>query len=92
MPVKVNEQILLKHCSTDQHLGSQIIEYKNDFGVEYEICCCSFLTLNKSQQLNLEKSGLLTKDHSTKFTLGENTWHFVTADDPTKEQVAEVYF
>ena len=90
LPVKVNEPILLKHCSTDHHLASHLVEYKNDFGVEYEICCSSFLTLNKSQHLNLEKQGLLTKDHSTKFTTEENTWYFVTSDDPTKEQVAEV--
>ena len=82
-PIKANEWILIKHCATDQHLASQHVEYKNDFGTEYEMSCFTFTTLNKSQQLSLEKIGSLSKDHPTKFNLKANMWMAVTSNDPS---------
>jgi hypothetical protein len=53
---------LIEHCSTSQFLASDKINYRNDFGMEYEVCAYSYATNNKSQALNLEKVGKLTVD------------------------------
>ena len=90
-PVPVNEPIILEHCGTSHYLGSDIVDYRNDFGTEYEVCVHSFATLNKSQQLSLEKTGKLTRDLPTKFQVDQNVWAFVTSKDPaTDYKVVEV--
>ena len=58
--VDANQQVLIEHCSTSQYLASDKINYRNDFGMEYEVCAYSYSTNNKSQALNLEKVGKLT--------------------------------
>lgn len=84
-PVKVNDGLLIKHCATDHHLASQFVEYKNDFGIEFETSCFSYTTQNKSQQLNLEKAGMLSKDHPTKFSLSQNIWVISTSTDKSTD-------
>lgn len=58
--VPANEQVLIEHCATSQFLASDKINYRNDFGMEYEVSVNSYSTNNKSQALNLEKVGKLT--------------------------------
>ena len=88
-PVLANDCLLIKHCATDHHLASQFVEYRNDFGTEYEMSCFSFTTQNKSQQLNLEKVGSLSKDHPTKFNLLQNLWAINTSSDPSTDVPVE---
>ena len=57
-----NQPILLEHCATSHFLASDKLDYRNDFGTEYEVCVHSYATANKSQFLNLEKVGKLTKE------------------------------
>lgn len=59
-PVAANEGVIIEHCATSQYLASDRINYRNDFGMEYEVCVNSYATKNKSQALNLEKIGKLT--------------------------------
>lgn len=59
-PVPANDGVLIEHCATSQYLASDKIDYRNDFGMEYEVCVNSYSTNNKSQALNLEKVGKLT--------------------------------
>ncbi|EGR27077.1 hypothetical protein IMG5_201940 [Ichthyophthirius multifiliis] len=60
-PVNAHEPVLIKHVITNQWLAcnDQII-YDNQYGLEYEIYCHSYLTHNKTQNLIAEKSGRKT--------------------------------
>jgi len=61
-PVESGAPILLEHCATCHYLASDKINYRNDFGMEFEVCVHSYATANKSQALNLEKTGKLTRE------------------------------
>lgn len=61
-PVPANEAVLIEHCATSHYLASDNINYRNDFGTEFEVCVHSYSTNNKSQALNLEKTGKITRD------------------------------
>ncbi len=90
-PVAVGEPVIIEHGGTSHYLASDSTEYRNDFGTEYEVCVHSYATLNKSQQLILEKTGKLTRDLPTKFQVDQNIWSFVTSTDPSTDyRVAEV--
>jgi len=81
-PVEANAPVIIEHCGTSHLLASDLIEYRNDFGIEYEVCVHSYATLNKSQSLALEKEGKLTRDLPTKFQQDQNIWVFVLSNDP----------
>jgi len=83
--VPVNEPVIIEHCGTSHYLASDLVEYRNDFGIEYEVCVHSFATLNKSQSLALEKAGKLNRDLPTKFQTEQNMWTFVTSKDPSTD-------
>lgn len=85
LAVPVNEHVIIEHSGTSHFLASDLIEYKNDFGTEYEVCVHSYATLNKSQSLALEKTGKLTRELPTKFQNEQNLWVFVTSNDPSTD-------
>ena len=67
--VPTNAPIALVHCGTHQHLASDVIKYKNDFGTEYEMFCKTFSDIEKGQLGAREKR-----------MLGDcNRWCFVTS-------------
>jgi len=41
-PVLANQPLSILHCGTHQHLASDNVKYRNDFGTEYEIFCKNF--------------------------------------------------
>jgi len=84
-PVPVNQAIILEHSGTSHYLASDLMEYKNDFGTEYEVSGHSYATTNKSQCLTLEKVGKLTRDIPTKFQMDQNIWFIVTSQDPATD-------
>ncbi len=43
-PVQANQPILLEHCATAHYLASDKLDYRNDFGTEYEVCVHSYAT------------------------------------------------
>ena len=47
-PVMAGDPILLEHCATSHYLASDKIDYRNDFGMEFEVCVHSYATNNKS--------------------------------------------
>ena len=83
--VPVNEPVIIEHSGTSHFLASDLIEYRNDFGTEYEVSVYSYATLNKSQSLALEKVGKLTRELPTKFQNDQNLWLFVTSSDPATD-------
>jgi dolichyl-phosphate-mannose--protein O-mannosyl transferase len=73
-PVAVTDSIILRHCATGRLLASDNVDYYNDYGLEYEVCCNNFLTVNKYQTLVAEKSGQLKIDTKTKSEKEQNIW------------------
>jgi len=54
--VRGGEPVLLRHVATNVYLGSDgNCKVKNDFGTENEVHCDNHSTLNKSQNLEMEK-------------------------------------
>jgi hypothetical protein len=47
-PIEANAPILLQHAATCSFLASDLIEYRNDFGIEYEVNGHNYSTKNKS--------------------------------------------
>ncbi len=47
-PVQANAPVLIKHCATSAYLASDLLEYRNDFGTEYEVNVHNYSTKNKS--------------------------------------------
>lgn len=84
-PIELEQSILLEHCGTAHYLASDLIEYRNDFGAEYEVSVHSYGTLNKSQSLSLEKSGKQAAGTPTKFQEDQNIWSFVASQDPSTD-------
>ena len=64
-PVPANTNILIKHSATCHYLASDLIEYGNDFGVEYEVNAFSYATKNKSQNLAIEGNGSIVPNVNT---------------------------
>lgn len=80
--VPANAPILLRHVQSCVYLGScPTNKYKNDFGAEHEVYCYNHSTLNRSQNLALEKDGRLTSDVPSKFQEEQNHFLVVTAPD-----------
>lgn len=80
--VPANTPVLLRHVQTSVYLGAcSSNKYKNDFGTEHEVYCFNHSTLNRSQNLALEKEGRLTADVPSKFQDEQNQFLLVTAPD-----------
>jgi hypothetical protein len=73
-PVKAGDPFLLKHCATGRLLASDMVDYFNDYGNEYEVCCHNFLTSNKYQTLISEKEGRLKDDTKIRTECDQNIW------------------
>jgi hypothetical protein len=71
-PVNIKEPFVLRHCSTNRLLASDLIDYYNDYGNEYEVCCNNFLTNNKYQALCSEKEGRMKIDTKTRLEKEQN--------------------
>ncbi|PHJ24459.1 ef hand family protein [Cystoisospora suis] len=62
-PIPANASVVIKHVQTDHMLASsKTASYSNDFGVEFEVHCKSYLTPNKTQNLIAESFGRTTSD------------------------------
>ena len=84
--VAANQPIVIKHKQTGQCLAADSINYRNDYGVEFEVCGHSFLNTKKTQQLGSERAGKLTVDNPSRAEGDQNMWMFCTAVDPSQEE------
>jgi hypothetical protein len=73
-PVSIKDPFIIRHCSTGRLLASDLVDYYNDYGLEYEVCCNNFLTNNKYQTVASEKDGKLKIDTKTKLEREQNIW------------------
>lgn len=76
-PVSLKEPFIIRHCATNRLLASDLIDYYNDYGHEYEVCCHNFLTNNKFQALISEKEGRMKIDTKTRLEKEQNIWFVV---------------
>ncbi len=81
--VPANEPVLIKHSNTNHYLASDLVKYKNQYGDEYEVSVKSYAQTKKTQNLALEKTGMLTSDVPTKYQEDQNIWMICTAPDPS---------
>ena len=88
-PVKAGESVMFRHCQTTQYLASDSKSYKNDFGTEFEVSAHSFNSINKTQNLALEKKGALTVDVPCRFQQPQNHWVIETAPSAEFDQPIE---
>jgi|ERR1712224_1039088 len=66
-PVKAGEPVLIRHAATGHYLASDTVRHGNEFGGEWEVMCHSFASQNKTQNLQLEKTGASTSDIPARF-------------------------
>ena len=85
-PVPANADIVIKHNQTGQWLSSDHINYRNDFGGEFEVSCHSYLDTRKTQQLGSERAGKITGDIPTRLQGVQNVWRIFTSDNPESAQ------
>ena len=76
-PIEVNQPFIVKHCATGASLASDLVNYLNDYGNEYEISCRNYLTPNKYQTIEAEKDGRLRIDTKTRVEYEQNIWTIV---------------
>lgn len=76
-PVFINEPFIIRHSATGRLLASDLVDYYNDYGHEYEVCCNNFMTNNKYQTLVSEKEGKLKIDTKTRVEKDQNLWMVV---------------
>lgn len=88
-PVITNSDVVIKHNQTGQWLSSDHINYRNDFGVEFEVSCHSYLDTRKTQQLSSEKVGKITGDIPTRLQGLENVWRIFTSESPDQAEEKE---
>lgn len=88
-PVPANSGIIVRHAATGHLLASDLVEYRNDFGMEYEVCVHNYATKNKSQNLALESAGSIASDTPTKFLHDQNIWMFWTSNNPKDAEEIE---
>lgn len=73
-PISKDHPIILKHSNTNSALASHFYDYFNDFGSEYEVCCCNYVEKGKKSCLQREHSGCDTIDTLTRQNSEENLW------------------
>jgi len=71
------DPFVLRHCATGRLLASDLVDYYNDYGLEYEMCCNNFLSNNKYQTLISEKVGNLKIDTVTRVERDQNVFEIV---------------
>jgi hypothetical protein len=76
-PVPAGSPLCLRHVATGSFMASDEIAYQNIFGTEYEVHCYPYYSLNKTQNLVGEKSGIITGDYALRRHGLLNIWILV---------------
>lgn len=84
-PVRVTDEVLLKHCLTANWLGTQNDGMKNLYGTEMECFVHSFSTKQKTQNLISEKVGRTTCDTTLRGQGEQNHFCIVSAQRPSDD-------
>ncbi len=84
-PVRMSDNLILKHNFTNRWLASDVVEYTNFFGEEFEVMVNNFFLNSKAQVLKNEHEGKTTIDFAQRGQKLENVWVLVGAKDPSQE-------
>lgn len=77
-PVPAGCPVVIRHVQTGSFLASDEIPYNNMFGLEFEVHCYPYFSLNKSQNLTGEKKGEITGDYALRRHGLPNVWTVVS--------------
>merc|ERR1711924_265057 len=77
-PVPAGTPLVIRHVATGSFLASDEIPYNNLFGLEFEVHCFPYYSLNKTQNLCSEKKGDITGDYSLRRHGLPNIWSIAT--------------
>lgn len=77
-PVPAGSPLVVRHVQTGSFLASDEIPYNNIFGLEFEVHCFAYYSLNKTQNLTSEKKGDITADYTLRRHGLPNIWTIVT--------------
>lgn len=84
--VKAGTPIILEHCATSQYLFTDKIDYRNEYGIEYEVSALCAATKSKTQMLANEGKGTQVRENVHKAVPMQNYWCFETSCDPNSVQ------
>lgn len=73
-PVCANAGIILEHAATCQNLSSDFVQYQNEFGSEFEVCCKAMHSRQKMHILYNEVQGSHVRENVHKDTISDNVW------------------
>lgn len=73
-PIRSDLPFIIRHSATGACLSSDLVNYVNDYGNEYEMSCKNYLTGNKYQQVVAEAEGRLRIDTQLKTEELQNIW------------------
>ena len=88
--VRATEPILLHHCATNQYLYTDKIDYRNQFGIEYEVSALCAATKSKTQILANENKGTQVRENVHKNVPQQNYWTIELSADPEAAQPVAV--
>jgi len=77
-PVPAGSPVCMRHVATGSFLASDEIPYQNIFGVEFEVHCYPYYSLNKVGVCVGEKKGDITGDYCLRRHGLPNIWTIVT--------------
>ena len=87
--VRAGEPIMFDHCATKQYLFSDKIDYRNDFGIEYEVSAMCAATKSKTQILANENKGTQVRENIHKGVPATNYWSIELSTDPSTDTPVE---
>jgi len=61
--VRAGDPIILVHCATSQYLYTDRIDYRNEYGIEYEVSALCAATKSKTQVLANEYKGTQVREN-----------------------------
>ena len=79
-PVQTHTPLVILHAATHQALSSDV-QYRsgNDFGMEYELCAHTALSVGKARGLHSEREGRTTVEQPKRVESDTNVFAFLTA-------------
>ena len=73
-PVRVDQPFLIRHFQTGKLLGSDLIDYNNDYGHEFEMCANNYLAITKFKRIEADKNPKFNRPDVSRIEKPVNIW------------------
>jgi hypothetical protein len=73
-PVRVDQPFLIRHFQTGKLLGSDLIDYNNDYGHEFEMCANNYLAITKFKRIEADKNPKYDRPDVSRIEKDVNIW------------------